>query len=80
VCHPRLTPYEQISIEAEERAVVLLTKRGRLGMPLIGQTLFSAQLLPRPFPSAVIESVALCTTDVPRLRLEAYTECPVVVV
>jgi hypothetical protein len=62
--------------------VVLQTKRGRLGMYLMGQTLFSAELLRRRFPSAVIESVALCTSDDEVLRpmLEAHNECRVVVV
>jgi hypothetical protein len=51
-------------------------------MYLMGQALFSAQLLRRRFPSAVIESVALCTSDDEVLRpmLEAHDECRVVVV
>jgi hypothetical protein len=72
---------EQITIAPGERVVVLQTKDARLGMYLMGQTLFSAKLLRDRFPEAKIESVALCTTDDAKLRplLEAHTECRVVV-
>ena len=73
---------EEIAIGAGERAVVLQTKRGRLGMSLMGQALFSGELLRRRFPLAVIESVALCTRDdgVLRPMLEAHHDCRVEVV
>lgn len=73
---------EKIDIASGDRAVIVQTKRSRLGMYLMGQTLFSAELLRRRFPSARIESVALCTQDDEVLRslLEAHEGCSVVVV
>jgi hypothetical protein len=73
---------EPIEIAPRERAVLLQTKAGRLGMYLMGQTLFSADLLRRRFPAAAIESVALCLRDDDVLRplLEGHTGCRVVVV
>ena len=71
---------EPITIGAE-RAVLVQTKASPLGMYLMGQTLFSAELLRRRFPHAQVESVALCTRDDEVLRplLEAHTGCRVVV-
>jgi len=73
---------EKIEIAPGERAVLVQTKDSRLGMYLMGQTLFSAELLRRRFPAALIESVALCTKDDEMLRplLEAHTGCRVVIV
>jgi hypothetical protein len=73
---------EPIAIGAGERAVVLQTKRGRLGMSLMGQTLFSGELLRRLCPLAVVESVALCTRgdEVLQPMLEAHHACRVIVV
>ena len=72
---------ERIHIAAGERAVLVQTKDSRLGMYLMGQTLFSAQLLRRRYPEAQVESIALCTQDDEMLRplLEAYDGCKVVV-
>jgi len=72
---------ESVHIAPGERAVLLQTKKGRLGMYLMGQTLFSAELLRRNYPEAQIESVALCTQDDDILRplLEAHAGCRVVV-
>ena len=44
---------------AGKHVVVIQSKRGRLGMYLMGQALFSPELIKRYGP-AVIESVALC--------------------
>jgi hypothetical protein len=72
---------EPVHIGAGERAVLVQTKHARLGMYLMGQTLFSAELLRQRYPDARIESVALCTQDHDVLRplLEAYAGCFVVV-
>ena len=73
---------ERIDIAPGERAILVQTKASRLGMYLMGQTLFSAELLRRRYPAALIESVALCSKDDAVLRplLEAHTGCRVVVV
>lgn len=75
------TPRESIEI-GSERAVLVQAKASRLGMYLMGQTLFSAELLRARFPLAGIESIALCTMDDKVLRplLEAHAGCRVVVV
>ncbi len=72
---------EEIDIARGERAVLVQTKDSRLGMYLMGQTLFSAELLRRRWPAAAIESVALCTKDDEILRplLEAHAGCRVVI-
>ena len=72
---------ETIDISPGERVVLIQTKNSRLGMSVMGQTLFSAELLRLRFPAAQIESVALCTNDDSVLRplLEAHTGCRVVV-
>jgi hypothetical protein len=72
---------DRITIAPGERVVVLQTKDSRLGMYLMGQTLFSAELLRRRFPEALIESVALCTKDDEILRplLEAHSGCRVII-
>ena len=74
-------PAEQIDIAPGERAILIQTKASRLGMYLMGQTLFSADLLRRRFATAAIESVALCLQDDDILRplLEAHVGCRVVV-
>ena len=60
--------------------VVVQTKNSRLGMYLMGQTVFSAELM-RPFGPRSIESVALCKADDDVLRplLESHSGCRVVV-
>ena len=72
---------EKIDIGPGERAVLVQTKSGRLGMYLMGQTLFSADLFRRRWPTAAIESVALCMSDDDVLRplLEAHDGCRVIV-
>jgi hypothetical protein len=73
---------ETINIAPGERAILVQTKASRLGLYLMGQTLFSAELLRHRYPAALIESVALCSKDDAVLRplLEAHTGCRVVVV
>jgi hypothetical protein len=72
---------ELLQIAPGERAVLVQTKAARLGMYLMGQTLFSADLLRGRYPEAAIESVALCIRDDEKLRplLEAHPGCTVVV-
>ncbi len=73
-------PGEHIDVTGE-RVVVIQTKARRLGMYLMGQTLFSAELLRRHFRPASVEAVALCAKDdaVLRPRFEAHAGCRVVV-
>jgi hypothetical protein len=61
-------------------AVAIQTKNSRLGMYLMGQTLFTAKLLEELGPRS-IESIALCAVDDARLRplLESHAGCNVVV-
>ena len=60
--------------------IIIQTKNSRLGMYLMGQTLFSMELVRRLNPRSV-RSVALCAQDDIILRplLEAYSNCEVVV-
>ena len=60
--------------------VAVQTKNSRLGMNLMGQTLFILKLLESIGPRSV-ESIALCALDGARLRpfLEAHEGCKVVV-
>lgn len=69
----------QMDIEGKD-VVVLQAKNARLGMSLMGQTLFSAELVRRLKPRSV-QSVALCreADDVLQPLLEAHEGCKVVV-
>lgn len=60
--------------------IVIQTKNSRLGMCLMGQTLFSMQLVMELHPCRV-ESIALCAKNDDKLRpmLEQYPGCKVVV-
>jgi hypothetical protein len=51
-----------------ERVIVVQTKASRLGMYLMGQTLFSAAILRRDFQPRSVEAVALCAKDDTALR------------
>lgn len=68
---------EPINIEGHD-VIVVQTKNSRLGMYLMGQTLFSAELVKRLNPRS-IRSIALCARDDAVLRplLEAYSGCEV---
>ena len=75
----RLDPGSKANLEGED-VVVVQTKNTRLGMSLMGQTLFSAELV-KPFKPRSIRSVALCREAdlVLQPLLEAYSGCEVVV-
>ena len=72
--------WKNISLEGKD-VIVVQAKAIRLGMYLMGQTLFSAQLVRRFKPKSV-RSVALCTANDEILRplLEKYKGMEVVVV
>lgn len=61
--------------------IVVQTKNSRLGMYLMGQTLFSAQLIKRFFRPHTVQAVALCAQNdlVLQPMFEAYEGCKVVV-
>jgi hypothetical protein len=71
---------ERIDITGK-RVIAVQTKATRLGMYLMGQTIFTAELLRQRFSPASVESIALCAIDDEILRpmLEAYPGCRVVV-
>jgi hypothetical protein len=80
-------PVERVSGSSYEGSVqgkavtVIQTKDSRLGMYLMGQTLFSTKLMER-LGVASVKSVAVCTEDDSVLRpyLEDFPQCKVVVV
>ena len=65
----------------DRNVIVVQAKARRLGMYLMGQTLFSAELV-KPFQPRSIRSVALCTQDDSVLRplLEALLGMQVIIV
>lgn len=69
-----------VSIAGEE-IIVVQVKTGRLGMYLMGQTLFSKRLMEKFRPSK-ITAIALCQEDDSVLRplLEEHEGCKVVVI
>lgn len=73
----RMTPGSDFDITGKD-VVIIQTKNSRLGMSLMGQTLFSAKLIRRLKPRSV-KSVALCASDDAILRpmLEAFKGCEV---
>jgi hypothetical protein len=75
----RLARTREVSLEGKD-VVVVQTKNRRLGMYLMGQVLFSAELI-RAFKPRSVESIALCSLDDAVLRplLEAHKDCHVVV-
>lgn len=74
----RLPRGTEISVKGKD-IVILQAKNRRLGMPLMGQTLFSKRLIEKLKPKSA-KSVALCTKDDVMLRqmLEKFKECEVV--
>jgi hypothetical protein len=58
--HRRVAP-ERVDVAGRD-IIVVQVKRGRLGMSLLGQALFSRELV-RPFTPASIRTVALCERD-----------------
>ncbi len=64
---------DSLTLDREE-VVVVQVKASRLGMYVMGQAVFSAELLRRRFPAAHVRSVILCTEDDEELHalLEPY--------
>lgn len=75
----RIAKADQVTIDGED-IIVVQAKAGRLGMHLMGQTLFSAELMNAFHPKS-IRSVALCYADDEVLRpiLERFPGMQVVV-
>jgi hypothetical protein len=75
----RIAPQSEVSLAGKD-VIVIQTKAGRLGMSLMGQAFFSAQLVQRFNPHSVV-SVALCSQDDAVLRplFEQYPNMKVVV-
>ena len=71
--------WKEISLEGQD-VIVVQAKAGRLGMYLMGQAFFSAELI-KKFRPASVRSVALCIADDSVLRplLEQYAGLEVVV-
>ncbi len=75
----RIARQEEVTLEDRD-AIVVQTKAERLGMPLMGQAFFSAQLI-RAFGPRSVVSVALCNRDDSVLRplFEQYPDMQVVI-
>lgn len=75
----RIAAADEVNIRGRD-VVIVQAKAMRLGMYLMGQTLFSMALV-KPFEPRSIQSVALCAKDDEMLRplLEAHAGCRVVV-
>jgi len=73
----RLAPGSKLDIKGKD-VLIIQSKNKRLGMSLMGQTLFSAELVKRLGPWSV-QSVALCreTDEVLQPLLEAHKGCKV---
>lgn len=70
----------RINLDGKD-VILIQTKNSRLGMYLMGQTLFSAQLVRHQFKPRSVRSIALCAEDdiVLRPLLEAHQDCEVVI-
>ena len=75
----RIANWREVSLEGEE-VIVVQAKVGRLGMSLMGQTLFSAELI-KAFKPSIVRSVALCTMndDILRPMLEQFPGMEVII-
>jgi hypothetical protein len=75
----RIAPQSEVFLVGKD-VIVIQTKASRLGMYLMGQAFFSAQLIQRFHPRSVV-SVALCSQDDAVLRplFEQYPSMKVVV-
>jgi hypothetical protein len=75
----RIADWREVSLEGKD-VIVVQAKAYRLGMYLMGQTFFSAQLIER-FKPASIKTVALCKRDDSVLRplFEQYPGMAVVI-
>ena len=76
----RMPASSKVSLEGKD-VVVIQAKNSRLGMYLMGQTLFSAQLIRRFFNPRSVQAVALCSKSDAVLApmLEANEGCKVAV-
>lgn len=76
----RMPPGSRFDLSGRD-VIVVQTKNYRLGMYLMGQTLFSKELVRRYLKPRSIRSVALCakTDQIMQPLLEAHTGCEVVV-
>ena len=76
----RIARASDVSLKGKD-IICVQAKRGRLGMYLMGQALFSKQLLEHRFAPRNVLSIALCTADDSALRplLEKYDNVRVVV-
>ena len=77
----KIAKQSEVSIDGKD-IIAVQTKSTRLGMYLMGQTLFSEQLLRKYHNPKSILSVALCTKDDEVLRpmLEKYPNMKVVII
>jgi hypothetical protein len=75
----RIAKQSEVSLDGKD-IIVVQTKASRLGMYLMGQAFFSAQLIRRFMPRSVV-SVALCSKDDSVLRplFEQYPNMKVIV-
>lgn len=71
---------ERVSLDGK-RVMLVQTKAGRLGMYLMGQVLFSRELVLARFKPLSVESIALCSQgdEILRPMLEAHDGCRVIV-
>ena len=76
----RMAKAEEVDVDGQE-VVLVQTKATRLGMYLMGQAVFSQQLMIRTYSPRRVISVALCTKDDDVLRpmLEAFDDIIVVI-
>ena len=76
----KIAKTSEVSLEGKD-IICIQAKHSRLGMYLMGQTLFSKQLLQKFKPKSIL-SVALCTKDDSVLRplLESYPGMKVVII
>ena len=76
----RMAKAEEVDVDGKD-VVLVQTKATRLGMYLMGQALFSPQLMNRTYSPRRVVSVALCTQDddVLRQMLEAFDDVIVVI-
>ena len=75
----RIAHWSEVDIEGKD-IIVIQTKANRLGMYLMGQAVFSKELM-KQFNPRLIESVALCIKDDAVLRpmLERFPDVEVVI-
>jgi hypothetical protein len=76
---PKTAHWRDVNLEGQD-IIVVQTKRGRLGMYLMGQVFFSAELMKRFRPRS-IRSVALCEAHDSVLSpiLESYPNMEIVI-